>query len=257
MYWRESMHLAETFGWRVINPNLPGFAGSDPLPWEQVSINGTHQRDRPAPRPPGDRSGDPPRSLHGWSRGRRNSPISTRNGPSASSTATEPPRPNGRSGTALLVSLLSPVAARYRRCGRPHDGRHARHPGRPDRSTPAVDPAGIVARRQPQPAHHGPVAAGGLHDHDHRPTTEVRHVVDEAVPILPIWGCFDRIVNAACAQEFSDLVHRTWCGCPEGTRGCCPGLRPRPTSCATWAWPGLHGLTCWTDDGTLLGRRSR
>ena len=38
MYWRESSHLAATFGWRVVNPSLPGFAGSDPLPWEQVNI---------------------------------------------------------------------------------------------------------------------------------------------------------------------------------------------------------------------------
>lgn len=38
MYWRESSHLAATFGWRVLNPSLPGFAGSDPLPWEQVNI---------------------------------------------------------------------------------------------------------------------------------------------------------------------------------------------------------------------------
>jgi pimeloyl-ACP methyl ester carboxylesterase len=38
MYWRESSHLAATFGWRMINPSLPGFAGSDPLPWEQVNM---------------------------------------------------------------------------------------------------------------------------------------------------------------------------------------------------------------------------
>jgi pimeloyl-ACP methyl ester carboxylesterase len=38
MYWRESAHLASTFGWRVLNPSLPGFAGSDPLPWEQVNM---------------------------------------------------------------------------------------------------------------------------------------------------------------------------------------------------------------------------
>src|SRR5581483_536570 len=35
MYWRESANLARTFGWRVLNPSLPGFAGSDPLPWER------------------------------------------------------------------------------------------------------------------------------------------------------------------------------------------------------------------------------
>src|SRR5579872_5642057 len=39
MYWRESSQLAQTFGWRVLNPSLPGFAGSDPLPWEHVNVH--------------------------------------------------------------------------------------------------------------------------------------------------------------------------------------------------------------------------
>ena len=38
MYWRESARLAEQLGWRVINPSLPGFGGSDPLDWHDVSI---------------------------------------------------------------------------------------------------------------------------------------------------------------------------------------------------------------------------
>ena len=38
MYWRESARLAEQLGWRVINPSLPGFGGSDPLDWQDVSI---------------------------------------------------------------------------------------------------------------------------------------------------------------------------------------------------------------------------
>ena len=38
MYWRESANIAEKMGWRVLNPNLPGFAGSDPLPWQRVTI---------------------------------------------------------------------------------------------------------------------------------------------------------------------------------------------------------------------------
>ncbi|HTX62869.1 MAG TPA: alpha/beta hydrolase [Acidimicrobiales bacterium] len=37
-YWRESVHLAEQLGWRVVNPCLPGFGGSDPLGWHEVSI---------------------------------------------------------------------------------------------------------------------------------------------------------------------------------------------------------------------------
>jgi hypothetical protein len=44
----------------------------------------------------------------------------------------------------------------------------------------------------------------------------VSHVVDENVPILPVWGCFDRIVNAATAQEFSDLVHQSVVWVPGG-----------------------------------------
>ena len=38
MYWRESARLAEQLGWRVVNPSLPGFGGSDPLEWQDVSI---------------------------------------------------------------------------------------------------------------------------------------------------------------------------------------------------------------------------
>ena len=38
MYWRESARLAEQLGWRVINPSLPGFGGSDPLDWRDVSM---------------------------------------------------------------------------------------------------------------------------------------------------------------------------------------------------------------------------
>jgi hypothetical protein len=45
---------------------------------------------------------------------------------------------------------------------------------------------------------------------------EVTHVVNEAVPILPVWGCFDRIVNAATAVEFSELAHRDVVWVPGG-----------------------------------------
>jgi len=38
MYWRESARLAETLGWRIITPSLPGFGGSDPLEWGHVSM---------------------------------------------------------------------------------------------------------------------------------------------------------------------------------------------------------------------------
>src|SRR5438105_1189344 len=38
VYWRESSRLAGRLGLRVINPNLPGFSGSEPLPWEELRI---------------------------------------------------------------------------------------------------------------------------------------------------------------------------------------------------------------------------
>ncbi len=38
MYWRESARLAEQLGWRVVNPSLPGFGGSDPLEWQDISM---------------------------------------------------------------------------------------------------------------------------------------------------------------------------------------------------------------------------
>lgn len=40
MYWRESARLAAGTGWRVVNPSLPGFGGSEPLPWDTLSMGG-------------------------------------------------------------------------------------------------------------------------------------------------------------------------------------------------------------------------
>jgi len=38
LYARESARLAERLGWRLVNPSLPGFGGSDPLGWQSVSM---------------------------------------------------------------------------------------------------------------------------------------------------------------------------------------------------------------------------
>lgn len=38
MYWRESARLAGGMQWRVINPSLPGFGGSAPIPWSELSM---------------------------------------------------------------------------------------------------------------------------------------------------------------------------------------------------------------------------
>ncbi len=39
MYARESEHLAAKMGWRLVNPSLPGFGGSDPLPHDEVTMS--------------------------------------------------------------------------------------------------------------------------------------------------------------------------------------------------------------------------
>ena len=39
MYARESERLAQRLGWRVVNPSLPGFGGSSPLDWGEITIS--------------------------------------------------------------------------------------------------------------------------------------------------------------------------------------------------------------------------
>ncbi len=38
MYARESLKIAHAMHWRVVNPSLPGFGGSDPLDWGAISL---------------------------------------------------------------------------------------------------------------------------------------------------------------------------------------------------------------------------
>jgi len=38
VYWRESTRLAARLGLRVVNPSMPGFGGSEPLPWEKLNM---------------------------------------------------------------------------------------------------------------------------------------------------------------------------------------------------------------------------
>jgi pimeloyl-ACP methyl ester carboxylesterase len=215
MYWRESKHLAETFGWRVINPNLPGFAGSDPLPWEQVSIKGlTEEILRLL-----DHLGVDQVVLLGHSMGgavavqfadlhpERSLGIIYRDGAAT---------PEWKHRHSLLVSLLSPVA--------------------PDIAG-VVDlmmavmldtPGLLIGRRLPSTLRGlWPDASRNLRTMGRSLPVgsmimtidlrgEVSHVVKEEVPILPVWGCFDRIVNAATAKAFSTLVHRDVVWVPGG-----------------------------------------
>jgi pimeloyl-ACP methyl ester carboxylesterase len=215
MYWRESVHLAETLGWRVVNPNLPGFAGSHPLPWERVTIKDlTSEIARLL-----DHLGIEEAVLLGHSMGGavavqfadihpdRTLGIIYRDGAAT---------PEWKNRHGVLVSLLSPVV--------------------PDVAG-VIDlmfavmldtPGFLIGRRLPSTLRGlWPDASRNLRTMGRSLPVgsmimgidlreEVSHVVDENVPILPVWGCFDRIVNAATAQEFSDLVHQNVVWVPGG-----------------------------------------
>ena len=70
MYWRESARLAEQLGWRVINPSLPGFGGSDPLEWRDVSMESLANQIMAIVHKVDAGPGGPPRPLHGRRRRR-------------------------------------------------------------------------------------------------------------------------------------------------------------------------------------------
>ncbi len=205
MYWRESSQLAQRMGWRVINPTLPGFAGSDPLPWEQVNLRSlTEQVLRVL-----DHLGVEQVVLLGHSMG----------GAVAVEFADlHPDRTLGivyRDGAAtpewmhrhgLLVSMLSPFLPDMA--------------GVVDLLVAAVlDTPDLLIGRRLSSTFRGlwpdtkrnirsmgrtlPVGTM-LMSIDLRP--EVQRVAEANIPILPVWGCFDRIVNAATAREFATLA---------------------------------------------------
>ncbi|MGH9017231.1 MAG: alpha/beta fold hydrolase [Acidimicrobiales bacterium] len=215
MYWRESMHLAETFGWRVINPNLPGFAGSDPLPWEQVSITGlTREIVRIL-----DHLGVEQVVLLGHSMGgavavqfadlepQRTLGIVYRDGAAT---------PEWKHRHSMLVSLLSPVVPDIA--------------GVADLMIAVLfdTPGLLIGRRLPSTLRGlWPDASRNLRTMGRSLPVgsmimgldlraEVTHVVGEGIPILPVWGCFDRIVNAATAKEFAGLTDRDVVWVPGG-----------------------------------------
>ena len=172
MYWRESVRLAERTGWRVVNPSLPGFGGSDPLGWDEVSME----------------------------------TLARQVGLVLAHVGAGPAVVMGHSmGGAVAVQYA------YRNAGRTlgliyRDG--VATPAWRDRS--GVIPT-LLTPFLPDVRHNlrtmGRTAAVGsmLLTVDLR--SEVRSLAALGLPMLAEWGCFDRLATGATAAEFASCAH--------------------------------------------------
>jgi pimeloyl-ACP methyl ester carboxylesterase len=224
MYWRESSHLAHSLGWRLVNPSLPGFGGSDPLPWEQVNMRQiSHQVAMLL-----DHVGAEHVVLLGHSMGgavavrfaydnpERTLGIVYRDG-----IAT----PEWMRRRGILVTLLGPLMPDVAAIG---DLMLASALDAPDlligrRLSSTLRGLWPDARRNLRAMGRTLPVAAMLISMDMR--EEVKAVVAEQIPLLPVWGCFDRIVNAATAKELSEVARREIVWVPGGHSW----MLPRPS----------------------------
>jgi len=205
MYWRESANLAATLGWRVLNPSLPGFAGSDPLPWERVTMPEIADQVVQLL----DHVGVERAVLLGHSMGgavavqfahthpERTLGIVYRDGAAT---------PGWKQRRGLLVSLLSPVLPDMAGVA---DLMVAAILDTPDlfvgrRMASTLRGLWPDARRNLRSMGRTLPVGSMLMAIDLR--DEVSDVVRQGIPLLPVWGCFDRIVNVDTAREFSALT---------------------------------------------------
>lgn len=201
MYWRESARIAERLGWRVVNPSLPGFGGSEALDWQDASLaTVAKQVDLLLAQ-----LGAGPAVLLGHSMG----------GAVAIQYAVD--RPARVLGILYRDGIATPAWRRRR-------GLVARAVGTvlPNLADYAdlfsaflLDTPDLLAgrmystirsllpdvRRNLLSVTQVLPLGAMLMTVDLRP--EVRRVAETGLPILPEWGCWDRVVTAGTAEEFS------------------------------------------------------
>ena len=204
MYWRESARLAEQLGWRVINPSLPGFGGSDPLDWQDVSMESlanqvmaiVHKVDAGPAVLLGHSMGGAVAVQFAHDHPRRTLGIIYRDGVST---------PGWKDRTGILPRLLSPLL--------------------PD-VAPMIDMVAAVVMDLPD------LAIGRMYStvravlpdvrHNIRTVSQtlpvgsmlmtvdqrsqVRHLAAQEMPILNEWGCFDRITPGHTGLEFAAIA---------------------------------------------------
>ena len=204
MYHRESEHLAETLGWRMVNPSLPGFGGSEPLKWGELSLASMARRLEVLM----DHLGIKKAILLGHSMGAA----------AAIEFATaHPERVLGiiyRDGAAtpawhhrrgLLPRLFSPIA--------PDIGALADLGISVAADLPDLLAGRILStlrsllpdlRRNLKTVGRTAPVASMLIETDL--TTEIEALANVGIPFLAEWGCFDRITTPETAEEFADAA---------------------------------------------------
>jgi pimeloyl-ACP methyl ester carboxylesterase len=204
MYWRESARLAEQLGWRVINPSLPGFGGSDALDWHDVSMEMLsnqvlallHHIDAGPVVVLGHSMGGAVAVQFAHDHPRRSLGVIYRDGVSTPawklrhglvSTALSPFAPNLAPMVDLVAAVISDMPDLFI--------------GQMFSTVRSVLPD---VRRNVRTVGQTLPVGSLLMSIDQR--TEIRGLVAQQMPILNEWGCFDRITPAQAATEFAEVA---------------------------------------------------
>jgi len=214
MYCRESARLAERLGWRVVNPSLAGFGGSDPLEWHEVSM--TALADQVAAVL--DHLGTGPVVLLGHSMG----------GAVAIQYAHD--RPEAALGVIYRDGVATPA----------WKNRHGLVPSALGRLAPDIAPMAdmmaailldlpdlMVGRLYSTVRSVLPDVRRNLRTIGHMlpigtmlMATDLTEAVDavaaRGIPMLSEWGCFDRVATPAAAAEFAGRSGTTTLWVPGG-----------------------------------------
>jgi pimeloyl-ACP methyl ester carboxylesterase len=205
IYWRESARLAGRLGLRVINPNLPGFSGSEPLAWDKLRMP-NFSRGLAALL---DHLGAPGALMLGHSMGgvaalqfahdypERTLGVVYRDGVATSSW---------KERKGLMFRLLQPIAPDV---GMALDLAAAFGRDLPDLAFSRLTSLAITAapdiRLNARALTHTLPVGAMLLACDFSAMAE-RVASRSDVPVLPVWGRHDRIVPASTGREFGELM---------------------------------------------------
>jgi pimeloyl-ACP methyl ester carboxylesterase len=203
MYWRESARLAERMGWRVVNPSLPGFGGSDPLEWQDITLPTLAEQVRVILR----HLDAGPAVMLGHSMGGAVAIQYAHDYPSSmlgiiyrDGVAT----PSWKNRQGIIPVLLAPMGPEMATFADMISAVVLDVPdlfiGRMLSTMRSVLPD---VRRNIRTMGRTLPVGSMLMTVDLRP--QIRGLVAQRIPILNEWGCFDRVAPSATAVEFAEI----------------------------------------------------